>query len=112
VAYVLQEPPVGSEPGGTCGAARRLLEQVSASAGDRRRARELAISAYLEGIEPHEAQLRAQDAALATRVERAFFDLRHAIDSGASAEAIRREVARANLMLDGADEHGAMGKSV
>ncbi|HEY7956061.1 MAG TPA: FTR1 family protein, partial [Polyangia bacterium] len=112
IAYLRLKAPFVAQPGGTFGTARRLLEKVSANAGNLRQARELAIAAYLEGIEPHEAQLRAQDSALATRVERAFFDLRHAIDSGAAPDAIRREVARANLILDGADEHGTMGKSV
>src|SRR6185503_12193476 len=112
IAYLRRDAPFQSEPGGTFATARRLLAEVSANAGDRARARDRAIAAYLEGIEPHEAQLRAEDAALTNRIERAFFTLRHTIDSGGSPDAIRAEVARTTLILDGADEHGAMGKSV
>ncbi len=112
IAYLRREASFATAPGGTFGEARRLLAEVSRNAGDRKRARELAIAAYLEGIEPHEAALKTQDRPLADRIERAFFELRRLIDSGATADTIRGEVARTTLVLDGADERGAAGASV
>ena len=41
-----------------------------ANAGDRRARSELAVAAYLEGVEPHEASLRARDAAAVRRASR------------------------------------------
>jgi high-affinity iron transporter len=101
-------------PGGTFAVARRLLADVAANAGERPKARELAVAAYLEGVEPHEASLRARDAAATTRIEEAFLDLRKTIDAGATidADAVRRDVARAAMLLDGAEEHQQRDKSV
>lgn len=103
--------PFTVQPGGRFAEARRLLGQVGRAAGERSRARELAIAAYLEGIEPHEALLRAHDAAMAERIEKAFFALRRAVDQG-SPDEIGREVAAATLLLDRADEMGSGGASV
>jgi high-affinity iron transporter len=112
IAYLRREAAFVTEPGGTFAAARRLLAETSANATDRKRCKELAIAAYLEGIEPHEASLKAQDRPLADRIEKAFFELRRVIDAGAGPDAIRGEVARVTLVLDGADERGAAGVSV
>lgn len=100
--------------GGTFADARRLLAQISANAADRVKARDLAVAAYLEGIEPHEAALRARDAKMCQRVEQAFLDLRHTIDDGPTidADAVRREVARATMLLDGAEEKQRDDKTV
>lgn len=103
--------------GGTFADARRLLGEISANAGDRVKARELAVAAYLEGVEPHEAALRARDPDLCTRVEQAFLDIRRAIDAGdkgaaIDSDAVRREVARATMILDGAEEKQRDDKSV
>jgi high-affinity iron transporter len=101
-------------PGGTFADARRLLGEISANAGDRIKARDLGVAAYLEGVEPHEAALRARDADLCARVEEAFLDVRRAIDKGSriDADAVRREVARATMILDGAEEKQRDDKSV
>jgi high-affinity iron transporter len=112
LAWLRIDASFAREPGGTFAVARRRLAEVARAAGDRPQARALAISAYLEGVEPHEAALRARDRALAERVEHAFFELRRVIDAGGDAESVRREAARATLILDGADEHAPGGASV
>ena len=114
IAWLRTGASFAAAPEGEFAVARRLLAQVAAHAGDRPRARELAVAAYLEGVEPHEAMLRARDAALCTRVEDAFLELRHTVDSGATidADAVRRDVARATMLLDGAEEHQRNDKSV
>jgi high-affinity iron transporter len=101
-------------PGGTFADARRLLGELATHAGDRARARDLAIAAYLEGVEPHEASLRARDAEACRQIEGAFLQLRHTIDAGATidADGVRRDVARATMLLDGAEERQRTDKSV
>ena len=51
--------------------------------GDRDRAGELALAAYLDGFEPVEAMLNARDAGIVARVERASGEFRAAIHDGA-----------------------------
>jgi high-affinity iron transporter len=112
IAWLRREATFARAPGGTFAEARRLLGELTQKAGDRNRARELAIAAYLEGIEPHEAALKAENRPLADQIERAFFELRARIDAGASPDEIRTDVARTLLVLDGADERGQAGRSV
>ncbi|HWE30924.1 MAG TPA: FTR1 family protein, partial [Polyangia bacterium] len=114
IAWLRVRASFAPAPGGTFADARRLLAAVAASAGDRARAKELAVAAYLEGVEPHEASLRARDAAATQRIEEAFLQLRRTIAAGASidADAVRRDVARATMLLDGAEEHARRDKSV
>jgi len=114
IAWLRVRASFAEVAGGTFADARRLLGEVAASAGDRARAKDLAVAAYLEGVEPHEASLRARDAAATARIEEAFLQLRRTIDSGATidADAVRRDVARATMLLDGAEEHARRDKSV
>jgi high-affinity iron transporter len=111
VAWLRVEAPFAAVAGGAFAEARRLLAQVGVAADDKTRARELAIAAYLEGVEPNEAVLKARDPKLAARVEAAFFALRRAVDEG-SADEVRQNVARAGKTLDEADELSAGGWSV
>ena len=53
---------------------------AAATAGDAAGAHRLAIAAYLEGIEPHEAGLRTQVPELLPRIEAAFMALRQTTD--------------------------------
>jgi high-affinity iron transporter len=112
IAWMRKTASFAAEPGGKFAVARRLLAELGANAADGKRARELAIAAYLEGIEPHEAALKAEDRPLADRLERAFFELRSTVDRGAPPDVIRSQVARTVLVLDGAEERGAAGRSV
>jgi high-affinity iron transporter len=72
--------------------------------GDAAGARQLAISAYLEGFELVEASLDNVDAALRTETERAMMALRSAIDAGQPADAVARHVATIESLLDRAAE--------
>jgi high-affinity iron transporter len=114
IAWLRVRASFAEVPGGTFADARRLLGEVAANAGDRARAKELAVAAYLEGVEPHEASLRARDAAATARIEEAFLQLRRTIAAGATidADAVRRDVARATMLLDGAEEHARRDRSV
>jgi high-affinity iron transporter len=112
IAWLRRDASFAAAPGGRFAEARRLLAAVGAAADDRPRARSLAIEAYLNGIEPHEAALKAHDRPLADRIERAFLDLRRVIETGAAPDAVRREVARCTLVLDAADEQQRAGRSV
>ena len=88
--------------------ARELLRQSLAAyrGGDRARASELALSAYLDGFEPVEAVLAARDGGLIAEVERAMGELRAAIGARRTAadvaradRAARRPVRRAERAL-------------
>ncbi|HET8746536.1 MAG TPA: FTR1 family protein [Ramlibacter sp.] len=72
--------------------------------GDAAGARQLAISAYLEGFELVEASLDNLDAPLRTETERQMMALRSAIDAGAPADAVAAQVARTEALLDRAAE--------
>ncbi|MCQ8780234.1 iron permease, partial [Escherichia coli] len=64
-------------------ARQRLNEALDASrAGDRKRATDLALSAYLDGFEPLEPALAARDNALMVRIEEAMIAVRAGIAEG------------------------------
>jgi high-affinity iron transporter len=100
------EPPKG----GTFAEARRYLDQIEKATVPEDR-KELAISAYLIGIEPHEPALRARDPHLAARVESAFIDLRHVVEGGRASE-IAAAIERARLALDAAEARGETSTGV
>jgi high-affinity iron transporter len=111
IAWLRTEASFVSTPGGQFSDARKLLAELAQNADDKPKARELAIAAYLEGVEPHEAMLRARDRALSDKVEKSFFELRRAVDEKAPDE-VRRQVALAGKVLDEADELARGGWSV
>jgi high-affinity iron transporter len=79
----------------------RLRESLAAyQAGDRDRAKSLALSAYLDGFEPVEGVLSARDNALLGRVESAMGALRSAIANGESVDQVAARVAGLNAELD------------
>ena len=112
LAYLRDEATFRTDPGGRFAVARARLGELAAAADDRERARGLAIAAYLDGVEPHEAALKANEAGLAARLERAFLELRQAIEAGVTGEALRREVARTTLVLDAVEERAGGRASV
>lgn len=112
IGYLRRAAAFAAEPGGEFAKARRLLGELAAALPDRARARELAIAAYLDGVEPHEAALRARDRTLTDRLERTFFELRRTLDRGGDDEAVRRDLARVTLALDSAEERGRGGTGV
>ncbi|HYD36993.1 MAG TPA: cytochrome c/FTR1 family iron permease, partial [Allosphingosinicella sp.] len=103
IAYLRSDPSaVAGASGSTLAVARERLRQSLAAyeAGDRGRATELALSAYLDGFEPVEPMLAARDPALMARVERAMAELRAAISGGRDAGEVRERVAALDALFD------------
>jgi high-affinity iron transporter len=71
--------------------------------GDRDRAGELALAAYLDGFEPVEAMLNARDASIVARVERASGEFRAAIHDGAPVDEVSRRAAALQILFDEAE---------
>ena len=106
VAYLRRHPEATTpEATGSLSIARTKLAQSLAryEAGDRKRAQELALAAYLDGFEPVEPALTARDPALMRRVEGAMGDLRAGLSQGAPSADIRAQVERLNALLDAAE---------
>jgi high-affinity iron transporter len=112
LAVLRVEAPFRTQPGGRFAIARARLAELSANADDPNKARELAVAAYLEGVEPHEAALRAKDPRLSDRLEKSFLGLRSSIDAGMRGKSLRDEVARAQLVVDTVEERASGGASV
>ena len=97
MAYLRGNPQAVAAPAGadTLGVARQRLQQSLAAyaAGDRERAKALALSAYLDGFEPVEPVLASRDAGLMARVEAAMAQLRAAIAAGRPVDEVRQRVA-------------------
>ncbi len=70
--------------------AKRLLNQAVQAYKDGRKdeARNLALTAYLEGVEPVEGQLRANDASFSVEIENQLAKFRSAIEKGAEAREV------------------------
>jgi high-affinity iron transporter len=102
IAYLRANPGAVTGSGSPLTLAReRLRESLAAyQAGDRDRAKSLALSAYLDGFEPVEGVLSARDNALLGRVEFAMGALRSAIANGESVAQVQARVADLNAELD------------
>jgi high-affinity iron transporter len=107
IAYLRSNPSaVAGEAGGaTLALARERLRASLAAyqAGDRERAMELALSAYLEGFEPVEPVLAARDSGLMARIERAMAELRAAIGAGRDVPTVRGHVERLDALFGDAE---------
>jgi high-affinity iron transporter len=94
IAYLRAHPEAlnRSQAAQSLPVAHELLRQAVAAyrAGDRGRAAELALAAYLEGFEPVEAVLNAREGGLVAEVETAMGRLRAAIARGAPADEVTR----------------------
>lgn len=91
--------------------ARGILREVIVQykGGDVHGARDLALSAYLDGFEPVEPQLRAHDARLMRQVEGAMLDLRSLISDRATPEDVEAQVHEVLVLLDAAEQALASG---
>ena len=106
IAFLRAEPAaLASERPGSLQLARETLRRsVDAYAsGDRRRAGELALAAYLDGFEPVEGVLATRDGALMGRVEQAMAGFRTAIAQNVPEAALRARLAETEALLDAAD---------
>ena len=83
----------------------------AARKGDRRAAKELALSAYLDGFEPVEPTLGARDATLLARIEGAMGEYRAAIDQGAGSDDLANRALVLNDLFDNAEAALAPGAS-
>jgi high-affinity iron transporter len=113
MAYLRSNPAAVAAQAGndTLSVARERLKQSLAAyeAGDRGRARELALSAYLDGFEPIEPMLAARDSALMARVEQAMAQLRAAIADGRPVDEVRERVEALDALF--ADSEQALAPS-
>ena len=84
IAYLRAHPEAVAAQASTLGLARERLEQSVAAyqAGDREKAKTLALSAYLDGFEPVEASLATRNGELLATIERSMGEFRSAIASG------------------------------
>lgn len=82
----------------------KLAQSLKAyEAGDRKSAQELALAAYLDGVEPVEPMLAARDSALKTRIEGAMGSLRASLSKAAPATEISAQVEHLVALLDTAE---------
>lgn len=86
--------------------AKRLLQQSlkAYEAGDAKEARTLALTAYLEGVEPVEVQLQASDASFVAQLENQLSRMRSAIEKGHPLEEVQRETEGSIEMLTQAQD--------
>ena len=106
MAYLRRTPEaVEARPEGSLTLSRqRLAEGLAAyAAGDRGGARDLMLSAYLDGFEPVEPLLASRDPALMARIETAMGELRSRIASSADVEEVQAQVAVVNGLFDDAE---------
>jgi high-affinity iron transporter len=85
-------------------ARQKLRESLEAyRAGDRDKAKALALSAYLDGFEPVEPVLATRDGELMRQVERAMSGFRVSIASNRPEAALRQQLADTEHLLDRAE---------
>jgi high-affinity iron transporter len=106
MAYLRASPEsvISAEPATLQLARDRLRESLQAyAAGDRKRAEDLALSAYLDGFEPVEAVLATRDGELMKEVEQAMSGFRVAIARNQPEAALRQHLADTERLLDRAE---------
>lgn len=106
LAFLRRHPEqVMPAPPGSLAVARAKLAASLAAArrGDARAAKEMALSAYLDGFEPIEPTLTARDATLMGRIEGAMGDYRAAIDRSASPDDLAEKVSVLDGLFDDAE---------
>lgn len=100
VGYLRATPSAVSRQTGVALARSRMAESAGAYASnDRERAISVALSAYLEGIEPIEPQLAARDAALLQRLEAAMAEYRALLGTQAPAADVTAQAAKIESLL-------------
>lgn len=106
MAYLRRHPDaVVAKPSGSLDLVRsRLGESLAAyKAGNVDHARELALSAYLDGFEPVEPTLGARDATLMATIEGAIGEYRAALQRGATVEDAASRVAALDSLFGDAE---------
>ena len=107
IAYLRSDPNLLVHPQGpqSLTVSHELLRQALAAygRGERDRAGELALAAYLDGFEPVEALLRARDPSLVAEVEGAMGELRAAIARGVPVGEVSGRVERLQALFSRAE---------
>jgi high-affinity iron transporter len=106
VAYLRSDPGalISAKPAALQLARDRLRESLQAYAsGDRKRAEDLALSAYLDGFEPVEAVLATRDGDLMKEVEQAMSGFRVAIARNQPEATLRQQLAETEKLLNRAE---------
>ena len=106
MAYLRRHPEavVAQSPASLSLVRQKLAASLDAfRKGDRRAAKEIALSAYLDGFEPVEPTLGARDATLLSRIEGAMGEYRAAIDQGVSADDLATRALVLNGLCDDAE---------
>lgn len=106
MAYLRRSPGVLANNGGASLSLARTRLKASSdayAAGDRREAAALALSTYLDGVEPFEPALAARDGKLLSRIEAAMAAYRSGIARGEPVDSIRRRAVEVAGLLDEAD---------
>lgn len=105
MAYLRAHPDAMSHAAGSTAGSldlvrSRLAQSLAAyREGDRVRAKQLALSAYLDGFEPVEPLLGASDASLLSTIETRMGELRAAIDHGEPATSVESRVEAIETLL-------------
>ncbi len=108
VAYLRDRPQAVNEPVAGTGplalARQRLADSQRAyAAGDTAQATTLALSAYLDGVEPVEPTLATRDAALMREIETAMAHYRTQLGRRADPSDVATQAARINALFDRAE---------
>lgn len=101
VAYLRAHPAeLDTAPTGIALARDRLAASVTAyERGDRANATQLALSAYLDGVEPVEPLLNAHDSALRSRIELEMGAFRTGLSRGTSVASVRGQANTVDRLL-------------
>ena len=106
MAYLRRHPEavVEQAPASLSLVRQKLAASLDAARkGDHRTAKELALSAYLDGFEPVEPTLGARDATLLARIEGAMGEYRAAVDHGAAPDDLANRALVLNGLFDDAE---------
>jgi high-affinity iron transporter len=105
IAYLRTNPAAVIAKASTLAVARERLNQSLAAygAGNREQAKQLALSAYLDGFEPIEPMLGARNPSLLAKVERKMGELRAGIAANADPAQIADRVAELQSLFNEAE---------
>ncbi len=98
--------PAGNQSNNSLAIAKKNLNAAlkNYTEGNKSLARTNALSAYLEGIEPVEAQLTANDPTFSIKIEQQMLNVRQAIEQDKGVPALTEETHKALAMVDQADQ--------
>jgi high-affinity iron transporter len=105
-AFLRRHPQVAAHEPNTLDIAHAKLAESLAlyEAGNRQRAQEVAVAAYLDGFEPVEPALAARDRALLTSIEAAMSDYRASLAGRAPVDQVRAKAEAIDSLLDRANQ--------